>query len=119
MKVRVTGDAGVVGAGVVSALLERGYEVRLLARTAGGDVRRWPRGVEGHDGDVAAAADVRGSATGCGAVVHLAGIDHEEGGRTFEKVNVGGTRHVVKEAERARVKRLVFLSCLGAERGTS
>ena len=120
MKVLVTGGTGVVGEGAIEALLERGHEVRLLTRHADADARRWPRGVEAREGDVASAASVRGAATGCDAIVHVAGIEEETPpDATFEKVNVLGTRHVVAEAERARVRRLVFVSSLGADSGRS
>lgn len=118
MKVLVTGGTGVVGEGVVAALLEHGHEVRILSRYGDRGVQRWPRGVEARAGDVVSAAEVNGSARGCDAIVHIAGIEEETPpDLTFDKVNVLGTRHVVAEAERAAVRRLVFVSALGAETG--
>ena len=120
MKVLVTGGTGVVGEGVIAALLQRGYEVRILSRYGDRGVRRWPRGVEARAGDIASAAEVNGSARGCDAIVHIAGIEEESlPDHTFDKMNVLGTRHVVAEAERAAVRRLVFVSALGAETGGS
>jgi uncharacterized protein YbjT (DUF2867 family) len=120
MKVLVTGGTGVVGEAAIAALLERRHEVRILSRYGDRGVRRWPRGVEARAGDVASAADVNGSARGCDAIVHIAGIEEESPPEsTFDKVNVLGTRHVVEEAERAGVRRLVFVSALGAETGGS
>jgi uncharacterized protein YbjT (DUF2867 family) len=120
MKVLVTGGSGVVGEGVIAALLERGHEVRLFTRHAGKDAARWPRGVEAREGDVASAASMRGAAAGCDAIVHVAGIEEETPpAATYEKVNVLGTRHVVAEAQRAKVGRLVYVSSLGADTGTS
>lgn len=120
MLVLVTGGTGVIGQATVTALLERGHSVRLLSRRAGSDAEQWPERVEPHPGDVANAADVTGTATDCDAIVHIAGIVAESlPDVTFEAVNVGGTRNVVAEAERAGVPRLVFVSSLGAERGKS
>ena len=120
MKVLVTGGCGVVGEGAVAALLQRGHEVRILSRYGDRGVTRWPRGVEARAGDVVSAAEVNGSARGCDAIVHIAGIEEETPpDHTFDKVNVLGTRHVVTEAERAAVRRLVFVSALGAETGRS
>ena len=120
MKVLVTGGTGVVGEGAIAALLQRGHEVRILSRYGDRGVSRWPRGVEARAGDVASAAEVIGSARGCEAIVHIAGIEEENPpDLTFDKVNVLGTRHVVAEAERAGVRRLVFASALGAETGRS
>jgi NADH dehydrogenase len=120
MKVLVTGGTGVVGEGAIAALLQRGHEVRILSRFGDRGVRRWPRGVEARAGDIAQAAEVNGSARGCDAIVHIAGIEEETlPDLTFDKVNVLGTRHVVAEAERAAVRRIVFVSALGAETGGS
>jgi nucleoside-diphosphate-sugar epimerase len=120
MKVLVTGGCGVVGEGAIAALLQRGHEVRILSRFGDRGVRRWPRGVEARAGDIASAAEVNGSARGCDAIVHIAGIEEETlPDHTFDKVNVLGTRHVVAEAERAAVRRIVFVSALGAETGGS
>ena len=38
---------------------------------------------------------------------------------TFESVNVNGTRNLVRESERADVRRFVYVSSLGADRGES
>src|SRR5256714_444746 len=40
-------------------------------------------------------------------------------GETYETVNVEGTRSIVREAERCKVGRLIYLSSLGADAGTS
>ena len=120
MKVLVTGGTGVIGAGLVPALLRAGHTVRLLSRGAEEDARRWPEGVEPFAADVSEAAGLKGAADGCGAVVHITGIVRESPPRaTFERVNVGGTRNVLAEAERAGVGRFVFISSLGADRGQS
>ena len=120
MRVLVTGGTGVIGEGTIAALLERGHEIRLLTRHAGHDAGRWPRNVEAVESDVTSAAAMRGTAKGCDAIVHVAGIEEESPpDLTFERVNVLGTRHVVAEAERAKVGRLVFVSSLGADTGKS
>ena len=120
MHVLVTGGSGVVGEAAVRALVERGHRVRLLARHAAETVRRWPHGVEAHDGDVTDRSSLRGAADGCDAVLHLVGIvDESPPEVTFQSVNVDGTRHVVDEAARAGVAQLVYVSSLGADRGTS
>lgn len=62
---------------------------------------------------------IRGAADGCAAVIHMAGVVIESGNATFERVNVEGTRNVVREAERAGAVRLVYISSLGADRGAS
>ncbi len=120
MKVLVTGGTGVIGEGLIPALLRAGHEVRLLTRGAEKDAREWPGGVEPFAADVSEQKSLEGAAEGCGAVVHITGIVKESPPRTtFERVNVGGTKNILKEAKRAAVKRFIFVSSLGADRGES
>ena len=120
MKILVTGGSGVVGTGTVTELLGRGHTVVLLARHADEDARQWPHGVTPVIGDVSDVASIRGVANGCDAVLHVAGIVEESPPAvTFERVNVEGTANVCAEAQSAGVKRLVFVSSLGAPEGAS
>ncbi|HET7373975.1 MAG TPA: DUF1990 family protein [Gemmatimonadaceae bacterium] len=120
MRVLVTGGTGVVGESTVRALHARGHQVRVLSRHAGRDERWWPPGVDGWVGDVSDEPSIRGSADGCDVVLHLAGIVAESPpSRTFQRVNIDGTRYVVLEAERAGVRKVIYISSLGAERGSS
>ena len=119
MKVLVTGGTGVIGEGVIPELIARGHSVRLLSRNADDDSHQWPD-VEPFPGNVAEASSLRGAADGCEVVVHIAGIAEEDPPkRTFQAVNVEGTRNILAEAERAGVKRFVHVSSLGADVGES
>lgn len=120
MRVLVTGGTGVIGEGLLPALIGAGHTVRLLARGAEEDARQWPAEVEPFAADVTDAASLRGAAEDCGAVVHITGIVDESPPKlTYERVNVAGTRNVLGEAARAGLKRFVYVSSLGAERGGS
>ncbi|HEX8189560.1 MAG TPA: NAD-dependent epimerase/dehydratase family protein [Pyrinomonadaceae bacterium] len=120
MRVLVTGGTGVIGEGLLPALVGAGHTVRLLSRGAEGDAKRWPAEVEPFAADVTDASSLRGAAEDCGAVVHVTGIvDESPPALTFERVNVAGTRNVLAEAARAGLKRFVYVSSLGAERGRS
>ena len=102
------------------ALVAHGHEVRIFSRNAEHDAERWPRGVEGFPGSVGDAASVRGSMDGCDVVLHIAGIIAEQPPEiTFSRINVEGTRSLVREAERADVGRFIYISSLGADRGAS
>ena len=119
MKILVTGGSGVIGAGVVPELLARGHSVRLLSRHADDDAARWDS-VEPFRGDVANAASIFGAATGCDAVLHIAGIAAENPpDLTFASVNVDGTANILAESERGGAARFVFISSLGADTGHS
>jgi NADH dehydrogenase len=116
----VTGGAGVVGSPTVAALLRRDHSVRLYSRHASEHVRLWPKGVTAAEGDICDPDALAHGMAGCDAAIHLAGIVSEQGTEaTFEQVNVEGTRRVVEAAQAAGVKRLVYVSSLGADRGES
>ena len=120
MRVLVTGGTGVIGEGLLPALVGAGHTVRLLSRGAAEDAKRWPAEVEPFGADVTDVSSLRGAAEACGAVIHVTGIvDESPPALTFERVNVRGTRNVLAEAARAGLKRFVYVSSLGAERGKS
>lgn len=120
MRVLVTGGTGVVGEAAVTELTRRGHSVRLLSRNALDDTAQWADGVEPWPASVSEIDKLTGSADGCDVVLHVAGIVAEEPPEiTFDEVNVGGTRNMVQEAERARVGRFIYVSSLGADRGQS
>ena len=120
MRILVTGGTGVVGQQAVTALVEAGHDVRLFSRHADEEARTWPRGVEAVAGSVSDRDALAGVADGCDVVLHLVAIVREHPPEaTFEKINVEGTANVVAEATRAGVRRLVYSSSLGADRGES
>ena len=119
MQVLVTGGTGVVGSAVVTGLVRRGHSVRLLSRHANTDVKQWPTTVDAWPADVAEPGSIERAAEGCDAVLHLIAIVADEDDAMLERVNVEGSRHLVAEAVRAGVERFVYVSSLGADRGTS
>ena len=106
----MTGAGGWVGCSVATALRQRGFRVRELART--------PAGPDGAPLDLLAPlADGRWSAAlaGCAAVVHCAAHVHRpdetaEEIRLFEAVNVEGTAKLVRAAQAAGIERFVLVS---------
>lgn len=119
MKVLVTGGTGVVGRGAVSELLKKGHAIRLLTHVEE-EAAEWPEGVECWPASISDQNRLRGCAEGCDLVMHVAGIMEESPPElTYESVNVEGTRSIVREAERCKVGRLIYVSSLGAEEGTS
>lgn len=120
MKVLVTGGTGVIGEGVIPALLRAGHEVRLLSRRAENDARQWPDQVEPFAGDVSDGDSITGAADACQAVIHISGIVRESPPDiTFERVNVEGTLNIINESARAGVAKFILMSSLGADRGSS
>ena len=107
--VAITGAHGCVGAAVARAFAARGYAVRGLARS------ERPAPIDGpweeHRGDLTDPASLRGLCEGADAVVHTAAVvsdwDREE---VFWRTNREGTRALLDEAQRAGVRRLVYVS---------
>jgi UDP-glucose 4-epimerase len=102
MKVLVTGHLGMIGRRVAESLTGCGHEVIGFDLADGGDLL-----------DLAA---LRRAATGCAAIVHLAGLAHDTAG-TPEHImatNVLGTWHVLLAAETAGVTRVIHFSSVQA-----
>lgn len=112
LRVAVVGATGFVGRAVVRRLAGSGHRVVALSRD-GDRVDGWPENVEPRAADVVTGHGLDEGLAGVDAVVHLVAIPRESGGRTFDDVNVNGTRRVVEAAERAGARRFVHLSALG------
>lgn len=115
MKIAITGGTGFVGGHLARALAAQGHDVVLVSRRAKKEgASQFPPGTTfahiGLDDEEALAT----AFAGCDAVAHCAGINREIGTQTYENVHVQGTRHVVNAAQRAGVKKIVFLSFLRA-----
>jgi uncharacterized protein YbjT (DUF2867 family) len=121
MRILVAGGTGVVGRSTVTALIQHGHVVNLLSRRARRDAEQWPQGAGVHPfpGTVTDVGTIGPAIAGCDVVLHLTAIVDESGNNTFERINVEGTRNVLREAERAGVKRFVYVSSLGADTGRS
>ncbi len=110
----VTGAAGFVGTNVVRDLLEHGWKVRALLRTAdppglaGLNVERVP-------GDLFA-PDLRAAMRGCDAVFHVAALYSlwRRDRLAVMRTNVEGTRCVLRAARDAGVARVVHTSSVAA-----
>jgi dihydroflavonol-4-reductase len=121
-RVFLTGGSGFLGGALLAALLERGDDVRALARSDSA-VAALPDAatiVRGHTLDEAAMVD---GMRGCDIVFHVAGMNTmcPEDPVEMIHVNVRGAEAAVRAAARAGVKRLVLTSSaasLGEEHGT-
>jgi uncharacterized protein YbjT (DUF2867 family) len=111
MKVAVVGATGFVGSHLVPHLVVSGHGVVAISRD-GRRLAEWGDAVEARAADVTT-HDLGVALAGAEAVVHLAAIPREIGGRRFEDVNVRGVVRVVEAAERIGVRRFVHLSVLG------
>jgi nucleoside-diphosphate-sugar epimerase len=111
MKVLITGGGGLLGRHLVTALLERGDHVRVLA-LPGEDVS-WleERGVAIHRGDICRPETLATPLRGAEGVLHLAGmIGVWRPMQDYLAVNVTGTENVCRTALAEGVRRVVHVS---------
>jgi len=109
----VTGASGFVGANLVRALLERGWRVRALVRSAAPALDGLT--IERVAGDLFA-PDLAGAMRGCDAVFHVAAtysLWHRDRAE-LRRANVEGTRSVLAAARLAGVPRTVHTSSVAA-----
>jgi dihydroflavonol-4-reductase len=110
--VLVTGGTGLSGANVCRLLVDRGDQVRALARPGSDADPLVELGVELVPGDITDAADVRVAAEGCEAAIHCAALlgGSSQDLADFEAVNVRGTTNVFEAAVAVGMRRVVALS---------
>jgi len=109
----VTGGSGFIGRRVVARLADRGNGVRVLAR--GQRRTELPNRVEAVNADVLSGDGLSEAMSGIEKAVHTVAIIRESGGQTFEGVIRRGTERVVAAAKLAGVKKLVYISAIGAQ----
>ncbi len=112
----VTGATGHVGNVLVRKLLERGEKVRALILP--GECRESISGlnVEACEGDILNLDSVFQSMRGVCGVFHLAGvISIMPGSNSFvNKVNVDGTKNILRAAMESGIKKLIYTSSIHA-----
>ena len=112
MKALVTGATGFIGSNLVRELLAQGVHVRALARP-GGDRRAIEQlSVEVMEGDLLNVESLRTALEGCDALFHVAALYSywPSGGEDIYRVNVEGTRNVLRVATEQGVKKAVYTS---------
>jgi NADH dehydrogenase len=116
MRIAITGANGFVGRNVIAVLLGDGAprDLRAIVRDPERAAAELPgAALDLRRADVTDPDTLRGAFDGIDAVIHTVAIPTERRG-SFERVNAGGTRAVVREAERAGVRRMVHISAIGA-----
>jgi nucleoside-diphosphate-sugar epimerase len=114
MKALVTGATGFVGSHLAEGLLERGYDVTTLARSAGKAETLANQGVRVVRGDLHDTAALERAVEGQDIVYHVAGVVAARDEAEFLWGNRDGTRNVLAAAERGGKPRFVLVSSLAA-----
>jgi 2-alkyl-3-oxoalkanoate reductase len=108
----VTGATGFLGSYLTRALIGRGDSVRILARTVERGRALQAAGAELRLGDLGEPSSLARTAEGMDVVFHLVRSATSASAEIFERVDVEGTKQMLIEAERAGVRRFVYVSTL-------
>jgi UDP-glucose 4-epimerase len=115
--IALTGTTGFIGRHLLQELPRRGYRVRVLLRRPS-EVP--PEASSAVVGDLAQPQNMAAALRDADAVIHSAGIAHAMSGRPeddYRTINTQATIALARAAERAGVKRFVFLSSIRAQTG--
>jgi nucleoside-diphosphate-sugar epimerase len=119
-RVLVTGSSGFIGSMVSSALAAAGHSVRAASRRPNRTLGQ--AGIEWMElPDLQKEVDWSPLVAGMDAVVHLAAIAHrgETGAGDYVAVNQVATAGLAECCHRHAIKRLIFMSSIGAQIGTA
>jgi len=119
----LTGGSGFLGGALLQGLLDRGDEVRALARSDAAAAALQQKGARVARGDTLDEAALEDGMRGCDIVYHVAGMNTmcPEDPVEMIHVNVRGAEAAVRATARAGITRLVLTSSaasLGEEHGT-
>lgn len=112
MKVLVTGATGFIGSNVVKELLKRNYKVRIFLRKKAITKNVEGLNVEVKYGDILDDDSLKRAMEGCDYIIHCASLYSfwYPASDFVYRVNVDGTRNVLKFALQFGVRRVVFTS---------
>jgi nucleoside-diphosphate-sugar epimerase len=103
MKILVTGATGKLGSRLVPALLDAGYQIRVLTRSSDNEVIKSlvSKGAETAQGDIMQADGLAKVVRDLDAVVHLAAFFRSQDNEKIRDVNLQGTKNIADAALKA------------------
>lgn len=112
----ITGGTGFLGSHLVPRLTKNGEKIRCLVRDfkRAELLKQYPS-VELVLGDVTNPESLKEPMKDVETVIHLVSIIREKRNITFDKVNVQGTKNMIKATESVGVKLFIYISVLGAD----
>lgn len=116
----VTGGTGFVGRHLIRALVESGKQVRVLLKPS----KVSPNFPKGLSVDVAVSSltdekNLRAALKDVDGIFHLAGVERSGHKGDLNQVDVEGTRTLIHAAGSMNVSRIIYVSHLGADRGSA
>ena len=115
-KVFVTGGTGFLGSRVLEALRQRGISIVALDRS--GKLRQEfasDSGLETVKADVLQPEQYRSALAKTGVVLHLAALTGRASEQEHFRINAEGTEVLLKEAKRAGISKILFVSSIAAK----
>ncbi len=113
MKLAVIGASRGIGRKVVDEALERGHQVRAMARSAS-KMEIAANGFEAMDGDATNEVDVFNAIDGCDAVILTLGVPRDLRVLKSTTLFSDATRVLIEQMEKAGIKRLLTVTGFGA-----
>ncbi len=111
MRVFITGGSGFVGRNLITALVQRGVEVRSLVKWEAEIEIIKSYGAIPIFGDINDSQVLKSGMTGCSLVFHAAAkVDDWGVFEDFQEVNVSGTEQIIAVAKETGISRLVYVS---------
>jgi uncharacterized protein YbjT (DUF2867 family) len=107
VKILVTGGSGVLGSQVVERLRAAGHQALVMSRRGGA-------GPDWRQADIASGQGLATALGGAEAVVHAASAAAEI--TKIKRTDIEGTDRLVREAEKAGIKHIVYISIVGVDR---
>jgi UDP-glucose 4-epimerase len=117
--IAMTGSTGFIGRYLLHALPQRSYRVRVLLRRPTALPSECDSAVIG---DLMRPQNMAAALAGADAVIHTAGLSPTMSGMPeddYRALNTEATRRLAQAAERAGIKRFIFMSSLRAQAGVS
>ena len=110
MRILVTGATGAIGRNLIKELKqETSHTIRILTRTQHSSEKD-TKNFENTKGDLADIESLSRACADVDTIIHLAGITHAHNSSLYDKINRVGSENLIHAAERAGIKRFIFLS---------
>lgn len=119
MNILVTGGTGFIGKHFVSKLIETGDNVTLLVRNINKGKKIFGNKVNYIVGDICDKNALDGCCNDIDVVYHMVAkvgndLSNSKSYEEFFRINVDGTKNIVFEAQKAKVKKFIYVSSIAA-----